>query len=123
VDFGLERDMPKRTYAVFVVLVLLSLGVCLASASPEKLFIGAMRRESVYTYDRTMGVVNGVASAGEINESRTRERNIFAFGPHCADVPLWRFPIIFQIRANYSAGILQDLRGLSVHGSDMVARK
>jgi hypothetical protein len=125
VDFGLERNMPKRTYASFVVYVLLSLGICLASASPERLSSDMMRREGVYAYARIMDVVNGTASANEINEHRSRVLTIFAFQPRYADIPS-RFLFlnhISDIRANDPTAHPSRGRELSAHGADMVVRK
>jgi hypothetical protein len=125
VDFGLERDMPKRTYAGVIVYVLLSLGICLASASPEKLSADLMRREGVYTYARIMDVVNGITAAREINEHRLRALTVFAFQSRHADVPSGRLfsSHISDILANDPASHPPGLRGLSAHGADMVVRK
>jgi hypothetical protein len=124
-DFGLERSMPKRTYAGFVVYVLLSLGICLASASPEKLSADMMRREGVYTYARIMDVVNGITAAREINEHRLRALTVFTLQPRHADVPSECLfsNSISDIRVNDPTAERYRGCGLSAHGADMVARK
>ncbi|MDR1509814.1 MAG: hypothetical protein LBS53_09265 [Synergistaceae bacterium] len=124
-DFGLERSLPKRTYAGFIVYVLLSLGICLASASPEKLSADRMQGEGVYTYAGIMDVVNGIASASEINEFRARMRAIFAFQQQYADAPSGCLfsNHISDIHINDPAAHLSCGRDLSVHGADMVVRK
>jgi hypothetical protein len=125
VDFGLERNMPKRTYAGLVVYVLLSLGICLASASPEKLSSDIMRGEGIYTYVRIMDVVNGTASVSEINGHRSRALTIFAFHPMYADVPSGCIPSnhISDVLTNDPTEHPSCERELSAHGADMVVRK
>jgi hypothetical protein len=125
VDFGLERDIPKRTYASFIVYVLLSLGICLASASPEKLSADMMRREGVYTYARIMDIVNGITAASEINGHRSRALTIFAFQPRYADIPSGCFfsSRVSDIRTDDPTEHPSFGRELSTHGADKVARK
>ena len=124
-DFGLERDAPKRTYAGFVVYVLLSLGICLASASPEKLSSDMMRGEGVYTYARIMDVVNGITAVSETNEQRSRALTIFAFHLRHADVPSECLfsNSVSDIRANDPTAGRSCRSELSAHRADMVARK
>ncbi|MDR1137628.1 MAG: hypothetical protein LBK91_04825 [Synergistaceae bacterium] len=124
-NFGLECNMPKRTYAAVVAFMLLSLGICLAYTARRGLSDDMMRGEDIYTYERTMAVINGTASMNEINEPRTRVRAIFAFQMQCADVqPGHLFSTyISDTHAHDPTSRLSYWRELLLHGADMVARK
>jgi hypothetical protein len=123
VSFGLERDNVKRVYAAFLTVVVLLLGVCLASISPLKLAPDAFQRNGVSSFLHAMKIIDGTTVGGDVLRSKFRSLVFPAsqvFVNASVESELYGIPDAGSYRL---ANVLSMPRETAVNGSDMVSRE
>jgi len=123
VSFGLERDNVKRAYAAFLTVVVLSLGVCLASISPLKLTPDAFQPNGVFSFFHGMKIIDGTTAGRDVFRSKLRSL-VFPvsklFVNASVESELYGIPDAVSHRL---ANVLSMPLETADNGSDMVSRE